>query len=248
MHRINHILFDLGSTLIYFEGSRSDVLLEGGKQMYLSLSSAGVHLDEEAFQRMFLSELERYYKEREQNYIESTTFSVLQSLLRDRGYHDVPDSVIHEALKAMYTVTQDHWYTAPYTKSVLETLVKDGFRLGIISNAADDNDVQTLVKKADLQSFFDFVITSAAIGVRKPSSKIFNIALNRWEALPTNTAMVGDKLEADIKGAQSVGIFSIWVTQYAHRPNNRRLIGVIEPDATIESLQDLLPLLMSLNQ
>ena len=248
MRHIDSVLFDLGSTLIYFEGSRPEVLEEAGRQMYLSLKASGVDLKEDEFQATFKTELDRYYREREQDFVESTTLNMLQNLLAEKGYRNLSLEVIEKALNAMYKVTQAHWHPDPDAQKVLSELRQDGFHLGIISNAADDRDVQTLVDNAGLRIYLDFVLTSASFGMRKPDPSIFQIALDRWYKFPSQVIMVGDKLGADIKGAKAAGIFSVWVTRYADRPGNRKLIGVIEPDATIASLSELIPLIKELNK
>jgi len=248
MRKIDSVLFDLGSTLIYFEGSRDEVLKEAGKQMYLALQSSGVNLDEGEFQKTFITELNRYYREREQDFVESTTLNMLQDLLKEKGYTNLSSIVIENALDAMYKVTQAHWHPDPDAGDVLSELKQKSYHLGIISNAADDKDVQALVDNAGLRKYFDFVLTSAFFGMRKPDPSIFKVALDRWHKFPSQAVMVGDKLGADIKGANKAGIFSIWVTRYADRPGNRKLIGVIEPDATISSLRELIPLIEKINQ
>jgi len=56
--------------------------------------------------------------------------------------------------------------------------------------------------------------------------------------------MIGDTLEADILGANRLGIFSIWITR---RADTRAGIPPDStPDAVIASLSDLPPLLDSL--
>jgi FMN phosphatase YigB (HAD superfamily) len=58
--------------------------------------------------------------------------------------------------------------------------------------------------------------------------------------------MVGDTLGADILGAQHAGVYSIWVTRHADTPANRAHADTIQPDALIECLEDLHPLLLRL--
>jgi FMN phosphatase YigB (HAD superfamily) len=60
--------------------------------------------------------------------------------------------------------------------------------------------------------------------------------------------MVGDRLGADILGAQNAGMFSIWVTKHANSPGNRAHLDTIRPDATIETIEELPGLLEQLSQ
>ena len=72
----------------------------------------------------------------------------------------------------------------------------------MISNAGDDQDVQQLVRRFDISQYFDFILTSAACSYRKPHPRIFELALSNWYFLPSEAVMVGDNLDADIRGAQ----------------------------------------------
>jgi putative hydrolase of the HAD superfamily len=111
--------------------------------------------------------------------------------------------------------------------------------MGLISNASDDADVQRLVDNAGIRGYFDFVLSSAACGIRKPNPSIFNIGLEHWRLAPREAVMVGDTLGADILGARNAGIYGIWVTRRADRPANRDHAGTIQPDGQIETLAEL---------
>ncbi len=109
----------------------------------------------------------------------------------------------------------------------------------MVSNTADDANVQYLVDKIQVRSFFDRIVTSAALGIRKPNPRIFLPILDHWKIPPEQVAMVGDTLGADILGARNAGLFSIWVTRHAESAGNRAHRDTIHPDAVIESLKDL---------
>jgi HAD superfamily hydrolase (TIGR01509 family) len=105
-------------------------------------------------------------------------------------------------------------------------------------------DVRALLEKRALAPYFQFVLTSAACGYRKPHPCLFKRALDAFRILPEEAAMIGDTLEADILGANRLGIFSIWITR---RADTRAGIPPDStPDAVIASLSDLPPLLDSL--
>jgi putative hydrolase of the HAD superfamily len=113
--------------------------------------------------------------------------------------------------------------------------------LGLISNAGDDQDVQQLARRFGITQYFDFILTSAACSYRKPHKRIFEIALSNWYFLPSEAVMVGDNLDADIRGAQSVGLFAIWISRRAGERTEDQLS--IRPDATVSALSELPALL-----
>lgn len=241
------ILFDLGSTLIYFDGDWLQVFNQANAELIAGLKAAGYQIDEIKFVEDFRNRINNYQSERQSEFIEYTTEYFLRSALADQGYTQVPDAVLQSALRAMYAVSQAHWHIEADTLPTLEYLRRAGYRLGMISNASDNEDVQTLVDNAGVRAYFDFILVSAAVGVRKPNPKIFQLALDHWGTPPASAVMVGDMLGADILGAKNAGIFSIWITRRADVPVNRAHLDTIQPDAQIAALAELPGLLNQLD-
>ncbi len=97
----------------------------------------------------------------------------------------------------------------PQALEVVESLSKK-YHLHIITNGFSE--VQFVkVKNSGLAPFFDTIITSEMAGVQKPNAKIFHYSLEKTGAKRINSIMIGDDLEADILGAQKVGIDQIYV-------------------------------------
>lgn len=241
--QLEAVIFDLGGTLIFFDGNWGDVVMQGDLRLLQAVQAAGMHVNERTFPTRFRSQLQDYYIERETEFIEYTTAYILRQVLAEYGYLSVPDEVVRDVLAAMYTVTQSYWKPDPDAHATLEALQKRGYRLGLISNAGDDADVQRLLDQAELRTYFETILTSAAVGIRKPNPNIFWTALNHIKTHPSKAAMVGDTLGADILGAQNAGLFSILVTRYADTPANHAHAETIRPDATISGLGELPELL-----
>jgi FMN phosphatase YigB (HAD superfamily) len=244
--RFRAIIFDLGNTLIYFDADWSQVFPQADKALLSSLRDSGLALDG-AFGDAFRDRLESYYREREMEFIEYTTRYVLESLLRDWGYENVSDEVVRLALSKLHSVSQAHWQPEDDMLTTLSDLKAKNYRLGMISNAGDDADVQALIDKAEIRPFFDIILTSAAQGIRKPNPEIFMMVLDYWKFLPTEVVMVGDTLGADILGAKNAGIFNIWITRRANRPANLAHQETIFPDEQITKLSELPVLLEDLS-
>lgn len=237
--RFDAVIFDLGNTLIYFDGEWSEVFQESDAELLHQLHTVGIHLDHDVFTNQFRARLEEYFSKRETDFIEYSTTSILRTLLADWGYNAVSDDVIKQSLAAMYAVSQAHWHPELDAVSTIQTLQKKGYRLGIISNAGDDADVQVLVDKAGLRPYFDVILSSAAQGIRKPSPRIFKTALDYMGVVPSKAAMVGDNLGADILGAHNTGMFGIWITRRADLTANRNYENTIQPDAVVDYLSQL---------
>ena len=245
--RIRIVLFDLGHTLLYFDGNWASVFLQAQEQVWQSLSGAGLPLEKAPFLQRLRETLAAYYEEREVAFIELTTARVLRTLLAEEGFRNLPDATLQDALTAMYATTQAHWLPDPHTHSVLAQLRSAGYHLGVVSNAAHDNDVQTLVDRHRLRQYCDLVLTSAAAGIRKPDSRIFRLALEHWDAAPAEALMVGDTLGADVLGAHNAGLRAVWVTRYADVAASSASEEIPQPDYQIASLEALPALLASLS-
>jgi HAD superfamily hydrolase (TIGR01662 family) len=239
------VFFDLGNTLLYFAGAWPQVLQRADAQLFAHLRTAGFALDEAQFLSEFRTRLNNYYIQREAEFVEHTTAYVLRNLLHDLGYPNVAEDELRPALRQLYAASQAHWTREEDTIPMLQQLRHSGYALGLISNAGDDEDVQTLVDKAELRPYFDLVLSSAAYGLRKPNPRIFAMAMEQIGAEPARSAMVGDTLGADILGANHAGMYSIWLTRRADTPANRDHQDTIQPSATISSLSELPALLAS---
>lgn len=239
------IFFDLGDTLMYFDDDWPEVFFLARQELRRSLQKAGVDLGQE-FVEEFYQRMSAYYRERDTEFIEYTVKNVLNTILEDRGFQAIPETILTNSLSDMHLITQAHWIPEDDALATLARLRELGYRLALISNASDDPNTQVLIDKLGAREFFEVIISSAALGVRKPNPKIFQHALIRMNLKPEEVAMVGDTLGADILGARNSGIFSIWIRRRANKPGNQAHADTILPDAQIDTLSELPGLLAQL--
>src|SRR5512144_264561 len=90
------ILFDLGSTLNYFDADYDEIRPERDAALINRLKQAGISPDG-AFLDQFNDLITAYFVERDTEFIEYTAFYLLQKLLAEWGYADVPPAVIQHA-------------------------------------------------------------------------------------------------------------------------------------------------------
>jgi len=84
-----------------------------------------------------------------------------------------------------------------------------GFKLAIVSNFFGN--LEQVLVEAGLRRYFDAVIDSAVVGVRKPERKIFDLALSELAIPASNSVFVGDSLERDMVPAKSLGMRTVWI-------------------------------------
>lgn len=240
--QIKVVLFDLGDTLIYFDGDWNDVLIRSTKALWTSLADSEIRVEPDSFLNDFSQRMRLYYQDRVESYIEYRTANVLADTLAQYGFKQIPQAIITEALSQMYAISQAHWKLESDAILTLEWLKQHNYRLGLISNASDSEDVFTLLKQHGIDSFFENIIISANFGVRKPHPSIFKSALEYFSVKPEQALMVGDKLTMDILGANNLGIFSVWINR---RSKNEQTSAThqIQPTIEISALKDLIPFL-----
>ena len=95
----------------------------------------------------------------------------------------------------------------PESISILKYL-QPKYKLHIITNGFKEVQEKKL-KNSGISHFFNHIINSESVGVKKPNPLIFMEALKRAGSVASNSVMIGDNLEADILGAQKVGIQTI---------------------------------------
>jgi putative hydrolase of the HAD superfamily len=95
------------------------------------------------------------------------------------------------------------WRLEPGVLELLHDLRRARLHLGIISNF--DLRLNEILKHVGVFSLFEHVIVSSQVGADKPSPRIFNEALRRFQVEPAELLHVGDDEIADGDGAAAVG-------------------------------------------
>jgi len=236
---IKLVLFDLGSTLIYEKDDWTPFFPRADAALWEVLRNAGGQLEPHAFYGQFDTLFHLYYVQHRNDLVEPTTAAVLDELLRKKGY-TLPTAIIRAGVRAMFAVTQSNWLPEDDAISTLEILRNRGFHIGLISNASDDENTQTLIDKGGFRPFLEFIISSAAFSRRKPDPGIFEIALQHFQTPSEQAVMIGDTYEADIVGGHAVGMKTIWITR---RVSNAPAHPAVQPDAVVTTLSEIPPLL-----
>lgn len=235
------VIFDLGGTLMYERDSWYRVTAQGDEALTRYLMDQGLELNLSTFPVEFRKRLNEYFTQREKDLLETTYTFVLLELLKDKGYANIADEVVRKALDQLFAITQTNWILEDDAPSTLRKLEQDGYRMGLISNAGDDQDVHQLIRRFEIAHYFDFILTSAQCSYRKPHPRIFELAIANWYFLPSETVMVGDNLDADIRGAKSAGLYGVWISRRAGSSSEDE--PRVQPDATISTLTELPALL-----
>lgn len=128
------------------------------------------------------------------------------------------------------------------TFQILDTL-QDKYKLLLLTNGSPDLQQEKLDGVPGLAAYFDYIIVSGNFAHGKPDSAIFQHSLKLLEVKPVEAIMVGDKLTTDIKGANGVGIASVWLNRHGIERTDD-----IVPKYEIQGLMDILNVIDSMNE
>lgn len=131
-------------------------------------------------------------------------YQVVQSVFEDFSFTDF-DLFFKELYR--YFESKTSWVLFSETKEVLSRLKGEGYYLGMISNF--DSRLPVICKHLGISEYFGRITYSSQEGLAKPAPGIFEKALQEASLVPNESIHVGDKLEADVGGAEKVGMIPI---------------------------------------
>ncbi len=203
---IRGVIFDLGGTIIARSGNWERANAQALRQWLLS---RGYPIDE-GFVEVLVAEREATFAGRAGTR-EVRAEEALRPVLTRYGTATYP-AVLVAAEAAFFEPELQAMRLLPGALELLERLDARGLRLGLASNASSHYLILEGCRRLELDRYLDPVISSAAVGWGKPDSRMFEAILAQWGCPPSAAVMVGDTVEADIVGAQRMGLRTILLT------------------------------------
>ena len=200
--QIKHIFFDLDHTLWDFETNSS-------KTFALIFERNELDLNFNDFIEVYKPINHKYWKLFREDKVskkELRYFRLKEAF--DAIRFEASDEVIHTLSKDYITFLSQHNALFDNAIEVLEYL-GDRYNLHIITNGFEEVQYKKM-HNSKLLPFFDKIITSEKVGVKKPNPKIFEYAMEISGALSNESIMIGDNFEADILGAINAGMQAIF--------------------------------------
>lgn len=225
---IRHIFFDLDHTIWDFDRNAQETLMEL-YELY-QLEKVGLRSCEE-----FIA---TYTENNHQLWAEYHVGRISKEQLRSQRFNKTfrqlgvrPDQVPAQFEEDYVRISPTKTNLFRGSEEVLGYLHKK-YTLHIISNGFKETTL-TKMNVSGLNPYFRNVIISEDVGVNKPHKAIFEYALNKAQAQKQESIMIGDSLEADIRGAQDFGMKAIYFN-----PLNKEKPGDVEWQ--IHNLEELL--------
>lgn len=162
------------------------------------------------------------------------TVEIDQAAIAELGIGPMPDSFFRRLSELFLVVS--NWHVFPDVMPALDALKERGLRIGAVSNWVWQ--LPELLHSLELVRHFDFIAASARVGFEKPHPAIFRHALAQAGVGPDEAMHVGDHLDADVAGAQRVGIAPVLIDRRGRfRPED-----VPDGVPVIATLTELIPL------
>jgi putative hydrolase of the HAD superfamily len=233
MTKIKAITFDLDGTLAHggldsenYKRALTDYLQRIG----YSGGKAKLNISRQAM-------LERLRKSQARN-IELRFDLLYSNLLFDLGLDITQERL--DYIEGLY----NRFFTIDVLPGVKDMLINLSRRckLAIVSNAIS-NVSRLALQKLDLTKYFDCIVLSRDLGVRKPDPEIFIYALRSMWIKGNEAVHVGDSLEEDVQGGKSVGMKTVWIKRDKEvkniHPDFVEEVMEVHPDFVISKVTEL---------
>jgi putative hydrolase of the HAD superfamily len=215
---IKHVFFDLDHTLWDFE-KNSELTFE----KIFKENSVTVNMDDflAIYKPLNLKYWKLYREEKVSK--EELRYSRLKNSF-DAINYKVSDELIDKLADDFIENLANFNFLFEGTFELLDYL-KDKYTLHIITNGFEEIQSKKMIN-SKIHHYFNQIITSESVGVKKPNSRVFEFALEVANAEKENSVMIGDSLEADIKGALSIGLQAIHCVFDAPKSTSEDFISV----------------------
>ncbi len=132
-------------------------------------------------------------------------FAFLQA---EHIWNDAPDV---SAEKLNTVVDYCHDYALRFIAKAREVLavLRPKYRMVLVSNFYGN--IEAILRDFGLAQYFDAVIESAVVGVRKPDPEIYRLGVKATGCEAKDVTVVGDSYSKDIVPANAIGCRTIWL-------------------------------------
>lgn len=223
-----HLFFDLDHTLWDFETNAKDTFRELHAQH--ALHEKGIE-DFDAFFNRYSFHNTRLWDRYTKGYIKQDELRWKRIWLTLLDFKLADEALAKEMSVQFLDGLPNRRKLFPHTTEILDYLTQKNYVLHLITNGFDCVQHSKL-KNSNLTGYFKEVITSEKCGSLKPQKEIFEFALRATGADIKESIMIGDNIEADIKGAMAAGLDTVFV-------NHINAETDVRPTYTIHHLKEL---------
>jgi putative hydrolase of the HAD superfamily len=210
-HAVRAVFFDVGYTLLAPYPSVVDVAERALDELGLSVERACLEQHLPAAERHLQRTVRAAPQTWADNQAINTVWAGYFTELLGPCLPELGEERLRETVALVFNRFEHHTSYALYSDvvPVLRTLHARGLTLGVISDWGIG--LGPILHAHGLNQYFDFAVVSAALRHAKPHPWLFEIALQRADAIPDYTIHIGDSYVLDVLGARSVGIEAVLI-------------------------------------
>ncbi|RZJ70022.1 YjjG family noncanonical pyrimidine nucleotidase [Flavobacterium sp.] len=204
---VRDVFFDLDHTLWDFD-KNSALAFE------TIFSELGIDVDLKAYLEIYIPINHEYWEKYRKDEIshEELRYGRFRKAF-DVLKFEISDELVHQISVEYIKCLPQNNHLFDGTFEILDYLGQK-YNLHIITNGFDEVQKRK-IENSGLQRYFKTVTNSEMAGVKKPNPLIFEHALQLAEADKKHSIMIGDCIEADVRGALNSGMDAIFFCQDA---------------------------------
>lgn len=108
----------------------------------------------------------------------------------------------------------------PEAAAILSALKARGAKIYLLSNAQACFTRRELAELS-LDGYFDGILLSSEVGVKKPSEKFFGMLFEKFGIDKASTVYTGNDFYADVLGAKAAGLYCAYIDTYGDTPPDK---------------------------
>lgn len=240
---IQAVLFDYGDTLLSMRMDWTRVVPEQLAGLAAALRPDLPGVDLERLGRDFQFMRAQGFERADTTHRELGATDALGMALKLQGVAPDDAELLQRGVDGFFAPEEANYSIIVGIPETLTKLKALGLKLGVVSNATCGRLLRRSLERFRLAAHFDCVVVSAEQDRRKPAPEAFAPALEALGAEPGQTAMVGDRRDKDIAGANLAGMRSVLVDFFGDEKQADE--GPPWPDAVVRHPEALVGILES---
>jgi HAD superfamily hydrolase (TIGR01549 family) len=239
---IGAVLFDYGETLVVparpWEEARPDAL----GSVYRLLKRGGLQSTYSEYLKVNDAVFTRYTEleaKKNRDIDDRLKYIDLVRRLFPNLPEDKATNLASRANDVFWNAVVTNYQPREDAKECLRALKAMSLKMGIVSNHHSYDWLIKSLKRHRIERYFQSIIASSEVAVRKPNARIFNLCLSALDVKSEHAVFVGDSIQFDVVGARRAGLVAVLL--------GRASSSHPRPDFMIRELGEIPELVRKLN-
>ena len=228
MQKYKHLFFDLDHTLWDFDTNAKESMIDVYREFELHKNTTD---DFDQFYEIYSQHNKLLWERYQKGFISAEELKWKRMWRTLLDFKIADENLSKDMGKKFLEILPTKPSVFPYTIEILNYLSQKKYQIHLITNGFEKTQ-WSKIKNSKIDHFFTHVITSESSNSMKPEKEIFEYAIQKANTKSSESIMIGDNIEADIKGAIDFGMDCVFV-------NHINASTEINPTYTITHLKEL---------